>query len=178
MAKEAKDCVVIGCGKPHYALGYCRNHYTLFKRTGNPIGLYINHCQWVDCKVKTQGVSFCYDHQKAYDLRFKYNLPLDTKDCRPTACKQKMLGPNNPRWNKGASTYKSSADMKRSRLTKLAQTNATCERCGIQGSGHKIQIHHKDRSKSNHSISNLTVLCPKCHRKEHPKKKRPARVSM
>lgn len=36
MAKS-RICSVEGCGKPHSALGWCRQHYIRFRRHGNPL---------------------------------------------------------------------------------------------------------------------------------------------
>ena len=41
-----------------------------------------------------------------------------------------------------------------------------CERCGYNK--HEIlQIHHKDRNRSNNNLDNLQLICPNCHYEEH-----------
>lgn len=39
-----------------------------------------------------------------------------------------------------------------------------CNRCG---SKENILVHHKDRNRKNNNITNLEVLCKKCHQIEH-----------
>jgi hypothetical protein len=36
MAKLKRICSVLGCDKPHVALGYCRKHWARLRRTGSP----------------------------------------------------------------------------------------------------------------------------------------------
>lgn len=40
-----------------------------------------------------------------------------------------------------------------------------CERCGL---AKPLDIHHKDRAKTNHHPDNLTALCRRCHKAVHP----------
>jgi len=40
----------------------------------------------------------------------------------------------------------------------------SCQECG---SKRKIQIHHKDKNRSNNNLSNLRVLCSICHANLH-----------
>ncbi len=68
-------------------------------------------------------------------------------------------GKKNPRWNGGTSEYPNHCIMKKNRLIKLKETNRICEVCSKEGS----MIHHKDGTKTNHSIKNLLLVCPKCH---------------
>ena len=45
-----------------------------------------------------------------------------------------------------------------------------CERCGY--SKYEIlQIHHKNRDRSNNDLKNLELICPNCHYEEHLLKK-------
>jgi hypothetical protein len=41
-----------------------------------------------------------------------------------------------------------------------------CERCDY-GKYEILQIHHKDRNRSNNDMSNLELICPDCHYEEH-----------
>lgn len=52
----------------------------------------------------------------------------------------------------------------------------SCCRCGYENA-EALEVHHKDRNRSNNEIDNLEVLCCNCHRLEHranprPRKKR------
>jgi 5-methylcytosine-specific restriction endonuclease McrA len=40
-----------------------------------------------------------------------------------------------------------------------------CESCGATG---RLDIHHRDRTKTNHHPDNLVVLCRRCHKRDHP----------
>ena len=41
-----------------------------------------------------------------------------------------------------------------------------CERCGF-AIFQVLQVHHQDRNPENNILSNLEILCPNCHAKEH-----------
>ena len=41
------------------------------------------------------------------------------------------------------------------------------KKCEICGSEEKIHVHHKDADILNNSLSNLLIVCQKCHFKEH-----------
>ena len=68
-------------------------------------------------------------------------------------------GNRNPRWNNGASEYPNHYLMKQNRILKLQQTKGKCEICKKQG----YEIHHKDRTRDNHLLENLILLCKRCH---------------
>ncbi len=50
------------------------------------------------------------------------------------------------------------------RLLKMRGKN--CERCGF-GKYEILQIHHKDKNKTNNNFDNLELICPNCHSEEH-----------
>jgi ribosomal protein S27AE len=52
--------------------------------------------------------------------------------------------------------------MKKVRLEKLKEQNYRCEICGNPAK----EIHHLDRTKTNHTKENIIVVCHKCHMKE------------
>lgn len=43
----------------------------------------------------------------------------------------------------------------------------SCAQCGFDKYPEILQVHHKDRNRSNNNIENLEVLCPNCHTLEH-----------
>lgn len=79
----------------------------------------------------------------------------------PTTCSRGCAntyfrsGENNPNWNGGTSTYRSKVD-----LTK-------CVSCGYSEIPQILEVHHIDRNRKNNNLSNLLVLCPTCHCREH-----------
>jgi len=50
---------------------------------------------------------------------------------------------------------------------RLVEAVSKCEKCGHDGSESRLDIHHRDRDKHNHSLVNLIVLCHRCHMGEH-----------
>ena len=143
-------CSIKNCTARHYARGYCRNHYTKFIRCGNPLGT-THKCKVLGCIVNLWKGDYCQKHK----YRIKYKLPLDL------STKYMAKGENHWCWKGGISEYPNQAVMKKQRKIKLAN-NPLCS-CGDLAT----QIHHKDESKTNHSMSNLEPLCYKCHSKVH-----------
>ena len=47
------------------------------------------------------------------------------------------------------------------------RSKGKCERCKKSLKGLKPHIHHKDKSPKNNKKSNLILLCPNCHSKQH-----------
>ena len=69
------------------------------------------------------------------------------------------IGANNPNWSTGASRSPS-----KTRLSLYGFDLNKCSNCGaIEG----IQIHHLDGDKTNGNLSNIQILCRKCHAKKH-----------
>jgi hypothetical protein len=42
-----------------------------------------------------------------------------------------------------------------------------CERCEYDDNHRILQIHHRDRNRSNNTFDNLELICPNCHCEEH-----------
>ncbi|WP_056683909.1 HNH endonuclease [Cytobacillus solani] len=55
-------------------------------------------------------------------------------------------------------------DVKHYRKKALRYYGDSCNRCGIN---ENLQVHHKDRNRSNNELDNLEVLCYDCHSEEH-----------
>lgn len=45
----------------------------------------------------------------------------------------------------------------------LAEYGATCQECGWNTYPDVLQVHHIDKNRNNHDLTNLAVLCPTCH---------------
>lgn len=43
----------------------------------------------------------------------------------------------------------------------------SCSKCGYSEHPEILQVHHKDRDRSNNNLDNLETLCPNCHMWEH-----------
>lgn len=44
---------------------------------------------------------------------------------------------------------------------------AKCNKCGYDKHPKILEVHHKDRDRTNNKVENLEVLCPNCHMEEH-----------
>jgi len=69
------------------------------------------------------------------------------------------LGKSNGQWKGGVNE---------DYYNRIARENLVWE-CSHCKSKKKLEIHHKDRNRKNNRLSNLMVLCSKCHGKEHKK---------
>jgi 5-methylcytosine-specific restriction endonuclease McrA len=49
----------------------------------------------------------------------------------------------------------------------LERAGFQCESCGYDKIRGVLEIHHIDGDRSNNKMSNLSVLCPTCHKEEH-----------
>jgi 5-methylcytosine-specific restriction endonuclease McrA len=52
----------------------------------------------------------------------------------------------------------------------LEARGQACERCKY-GTYQILEVHHKDRNRDNNELTNLELICPNCHAKEHFLKK-------
>ena len=156
-----KDCSVEGCNNHFYAKGYCHKHYQNNWKVGHHAGKNNKNCEFPNCKVMIKpNQKFCSTCRGKAELRIKYKLPLNFKDCRFNQ------GSANPRWNGRTPEYRNHYLMKKNRLIKIKEENGKCEGCGKDGA----HVHHIDNSTSNHNIDNLLLLCVKCHKLVHPSK--------
>lgn len=64
------------------------------------------------------------------------------------------IGKNHPNWTNGVATYRDR--MKRSSAEKA------CAKCSSKDF-RVLAVHHKDKDRSNNSLSNLVWLCHNCH---------------
>ena len=69
---------------------------------------------------------------------------------------EQIEGDKHPNWKGGITRYR--------QIMIREGIELTCQNCG---SKNKIQIHHKDKNRSNNLVSNLMVLCSKCHANHH-----------
>lgn len=81
----------------------------------------------------------------------------------------------NRRFPKGYNYYGRSTKTLSSKLTLgqkwrlvILQDNPCCNICGKLGE----QVHHRDENRENNNLSNLQILCVKCHKHVHRKYKK------
>jgi len=68
-------------------------------------------------------------------------------------------GKNNINWKGGVAEYPDHYEMKKLRLEVLEEANYTCGICG----GKATEIHHIDKTKTNHVKENFLAVCRRCH---------------
>lgn len=67
-----KYCKLKDCNKKHKGLGYCKNHYELYKRNGKPIRTTFNNngiCSIPRCDKKMRSLRMCSTCLSRYRLR-------------------------------------------------------------------------------------------------------------
>jgi hypothetical protein len=52
------------------------------------------------------------------------------------------------------------------KISLLKKRGKVCERCSYN-KYEILQVHHKDKNKSNNKLDNLELICPNCHSEEH-----------
>lgn len=162
--KLSHFCTVIGCDRKYYAKGYCRMHHARFlydEKHGIVPNLSANKlikprkdkkCTVENCSNLANTRGMCGKHY--YRSRHGYDLNEDLKSGA-------KAGELNPNWRGGVSEYKNHGVLKKIRLKKLKSKNYQCEVCGAPAD----EVHHLDRTKSNHSLRNLLAICTSCHMK-------------
>ncbi|MFQ5810718.1 MAG: HNH endonuclease signature motif containing protein [Armatimonadota bacterium] len=53
---------------------------------------------------------------------------------------------------------------------KIRETAGRCENCGDDGSGSRLDVHHRNGDKRDQRPPNLAVLCHRCHMQEHARR--------
>ena len=57
-------------------------------------------------------------------------------------------------------------DQRMLKLRLMNQRGRSCERCGYD-KYEILQVHHKNRDRTNNDLANLELICPNCHYEEH-----------
>ena len=116
---------------------------------------------------KTKSEEWKQAHSKLMKEHWKHNENPFKNKKHTMKTKLKMLlshknslGDKNPNWKNGKSRPYSRSLMKGKNI---------CEACGIYIKGNFRHIHHKDGDPTNNNLSNLMVLCAKCHKNKHTK---------
>lgn len=123
---------------------------------------------------KTRGV-FC--NQKCYGKSQRKEHPC-------AVCKKMILSGSNKKTCSRQCANKNRIGMKytgrslKDKVRSYRQQRARlflargkfCEQCGYS-TYQILQVHHRNRDRENNDLSNLELLCPNCHAKEHYLKK-------
>lgn len=99
------------------------------------------------------------------DFQTQEGHPRETFTCS-YACSNTYFrsGSNNPNYKDGHdSKYRQNAFKAKSKK----HQKISCSRCSYDKLSNILQVHHKDRNRSNNELDNLEILCPNCHMEEH-----------
>lgn len=161
--KSNRKCKLEWCGLPYSANGFCKKHNVSFRHTGKEPLPWLSMetiCRVCGKKIKRRTrINLCVKHAHKLCRRKRAGLKFDDLSLSFTDPVTSKLGSNNPRWHGGNSEYPNHCLMKRNRKIKLEQSGGKCEKCGRPAN----KVHHLDGAKTNHDLSNLLVVCNKCH---------------
>jgi hypothetical protein len=135
------------CSKECCKLGVAKNHKERYSQINQP-NVECAYCQkpfYIKESRKStskSGLFFCSREHKDLAQRIEFGLV--------------EIHPDH--YNKGERNY---------RLIALRNLPNHCNRCGYERNISVLQVHHKDRNRSNSSIENLEILCANCHAEEH-----------
>ena len=180
-----KVCSVTGCGKEHYAKGYCVNHYRMYvwypRQKVAMAEAKEDCCSVPGCKHRSFMGGFCikHYHRKYYVAKthicaipgcgrhiknkFQYCAEHQYRidNGKPMFGKLIRYGADNPRWAGGASYFPQHQLLKKNRRFVL-------EQCPLCSCGEKAQVVvHINGDKSDHRIDNLRPLCYACNGVRH-----------
>lgn len=82
---------------------------------------------------------------------------------RGTIEQRKRFGIAAGRWQDGRSSYRQRA---------LRHFGEFCKQCGYSKEKSLLWVHHKDFKRVNHDLTNLEVLCIRCHLEKHLERNR------
>ena len=103
-----------------------------------------------------------YDQKKREEyLANMKKINLGRKYTQEINDKKRHIGLEHPNWKGGRS------DVWYRKLMANSKIPAICIDCGKT---EKIHIHHKDGDHHHNVVENLEFVCPKCHKKRHPRK--------
>lgn len=102
------------------------------------------------------------------------------KETPCVVCKASILAGKNKKTcsrrcsnkNRTGTTYRTGRkkdkviDQRAVKLRLIEARGTKCERCSY-GKVEILHVHHRDRDRSNNSLSNLELICPNCHYEEH-----------
>lgn len=118
------------------------------------------------CKSTICDKTIFVQYEYCRDCRRRIDVGIDPNSER----KHGARGNRNPNWKGGISKYKDRYQMRKARKQRLQETEGRCEDClKVISPTNKLQIHHIDRDKENHSPNNLRLLCQLCHTEDHKK---------
>jgi hypothetical protein len=136
-----------------YAKGLCMNCYAGRLYANKPKNPIFHPCKVEGCNIGTKG-DYCQRHRRRVERGLSTDLSINF-----------MIGENNHNWNGGVADYPNHSQMKMLRRERIKQLGLKCQCCGVDNK--RLDLHHFDGSKTNHTTVNTTLLCHKCHCRVH-----------
>ena len=115
----------------------------------------------VFCSVKCYGIS-CRKEQPCIVCGKLILAGLNKKTCS-RSCSNKHREGIKYKLNRPKDKVKKYKSLK---IRLLQLRGKICERCGYN-KYEILQVHHKDKNRSNNELDNLELICPNCHYEEH-----------
>lgn len=116
-------------------------------------------CKVPGCVRLQEARGYCHVHYNKKRERIRHGLPSGDF---LLSLNLKTKGARNAMWKGGMAEYPNHYLMKKIRKQVLEEANYTCQICG----GQAREIHHKDKTKKNHSKENFLAVCHRCHARE------------
>jgi hypothetical protein len=158
-------CKIEGCSKGIYAKGYCKSHYRSY-RLGKKFHV-IKKCKRYNCKNKVYWSKSPYCEKcRTRAKNYKGRIPWSKTRSEITSMNTK--GNKNVNWKGGVFFYKDHYKLKKNRLIKIKEQKGKCEECKEPAD----KVSHIDKSRDNHELSNLKLLCDKCFGKSNRKRQK------
>ena len=147
-------CTIVGCNEKVRAGGLCNKHYIQRWKWDHGINIKRSLCENSGCSRMSNSGDICSK------CSLKLTALENYMEYRPN---YKNRGINNHSWKGGVSDYEDHYTFKKNRLIRIKQEDCKCEICGNDFK----YVHHINKDKTNHDLTNLMVLCSKCHAKKH-----------
>lgn len=137
--------------------------------------MYDKLCKVCGCSFKGKGPAamYCEVHQAEAKQKQKERKRLAIAAARAASGEIKMPGVGkggNPMKGKANPMYKHGKYVFETLRTEIKREVRYCQRCNkdlLETTQHLWVVHHRDHNHWNHDLSNLELLCKRCHQIEH-----------
>jgi len=109
-------------------------------------------------KTKYKNAKYCSDQCRSAYITQQYKIRHNLIECPGVGSGNNQSGSKNHQWKNGLWNFRKKA---------FSNFPNKCNRCG---SKKLLLVHHKDEDRTNNNLSNLEILCKKCHQNHHCKR--------